>query len=237
MKQYLQTPVFKAISQVADSFEKETYVVGGFVRDLILKRKTTDIDIVVVGSGIELARAVAKKLGGLKVYVFKNFGTAMFKYRGMEIEFVGARKESYHRDSRKPVVEDGTLEDDQNRRDFTINALALSLHRRNFGQLVDPFDGVKDIEAGIIRTPLDPFVTFSDDPLRMLRAIRFATQLGFKIEEKTFDGIVSQKERLEIVSKERITEELNKMIMASRPSTGFKLLEKTGLSLMIFSRK
>ncbi|SFD82113.1 poly(A) polymerase [Thermophagus xiamenensis] len=233
MKQYLQTPVFKAISQVADSIERETYVVGGFVRDLILKRQTTDIDIVVVGSGIEMARAVAKKLGGVKVSVFKNFGTAMFKYRGMEIEFVGARKESYHRNSRKPVVEDGTLEDDQNRRDFTINALALSLNEKSFGQLIDPFMGVKDIEAGIIRTPRDPVVTFSDDPLRMLRAIRFATQLGFRIEEKTFEGIVSQKERLEIISKERITEELNKMLMAPRPSMGFKLLEKTGLLPLI----
>jgi poly(A) polymerase len=233
MTEYLQSPVFKAISKVADKYDKEAYVIGGFVRDLILQRPTTDIDIVVVGSGIKLAESVAKELGGLKVSVFKNFGTAMFKYRRMDIEFVGARKESYQRHSRKPVVEDGTLEDDQNRRDFTINALALSLNRNTFGQLVDPFNGIKDLEAGIIRTPLDPMVTFSDDPLRMLRAIRFATQLGFHIEEKTYDGIVAQKDRLEIISMERVAEELNKMMMSQKPSLGFKLLEKTGLLPMI----
>ncbi|MGQ1891036.1 CCA tRNA nucleotidyltransferase [Thermophagus sp. OGC60D27] len=233
MIKHIQSPVFKAISQVADRYDKEAYVVGGFVRDLILKRPTTDIDVVVVGSGIELAGAVAKKLGGVKVYVFKNFGTAMFKYQGLDVEFVGARKESYQRDSRKPIVEDGTLEDDQNRRDFTINALALSLNEKSYGKLVDPFHGIRDLEAGIIRTPLDPMVTFSDDPLRMLRAIRFAAQLGFRIEENTYEGIVSQKKRLEIVSKERISEELNKILLSKKPSVGFKLLEKTGLLPMI----
>ncbi|WP_291856689.1 HD domain-containing protein [Marinilabilia sp.] len=233
MKENLQSPVFRKISQVADRNNKEAYVIGGFVRDLFLKRSTTDIDVVVIGSGIDLAREVAKELGGLKVSVFKNFGTAMFKYRGMDIEFVGARKESYQRDSRKPIVEDGSLEDDQNRRDFTINALALSLNEKSFGRLVDPFDGMKDLEAGIIRTPLDPMVTFSDDPLRMLRAIRFATQLGFHIDDNTYEGIVSQKDRLEIISMERVAEELNKMMMSHRPSLGFKLLEKTGLLPMI----
>ncbi len=233
MKKHLQLPVLKAISKVADKSNKKAFVIGGFVRDIFLKRPTTDVDVVVLGSGIDLAREVAKELGGLKVNVFKNFGTAMFKYQGMEIEFVGARKESYQRDSRKPIVEDGTLEDDQNRRDFTINALALSLNQESFGQLVDPFDGIKDLEAGIIRTPLDPMVTFSDDPLRIMRAIRFATQLGFRIDESTYEGIVSQKERLEIISMERVTEELNKMIMSDRPSLGFKLLEKTGLLPLI----
>lgn len=233
MKKHLQLPVLKAISKVADKSNKKAFVIGGFVRDIFLKRPTTDVDVVVLGSGIDLAREVAKELGGLKVNVFKNFGTAMFKYQGMEIEFVGARKESYQRDSRKPIVEDGTLEDDQNRRDFTINALALSLNQESFGQLVDPFDGIKDLEAGIIRTPLDPMVTFSDDPLRIMRAIRFATQLGFRIDDNTYEGIVSQKERLEIISMERVTEELNKMIMSDRPSLGFKLLEKTGLLPLI----
>ncbi|WP_462317000.1 CCA tRNA nucleotidyltransferase [Marinilabilia sp.] len=233
MKKHLQSPVFRTISKVADQYDKEAYVIGGFVRDLYLDRPTTDIDVVVVGSGIALAEAVARELGGLKVSVFKNFGTAMFKYRGMDIEFVGARRESYQRNSRKPIVEDGTLEDDQNRRDFTINALALSLNEKTFGHLVDPFDGIKDLEAGIIRTPLDPMVTFSDDPLRMLRAIRFATQLNFRIEENTYEGIVAQKDRLKIISMERVAEELNKMMMSQKPSLGFKLLEKTGLLPMI----
>lgn len=233
MKKHLQSPVFKTISKVADQYDKEAYVIGGFVRDLYLDRPTTDIDVVVVGSGIALAEAVARELGGLKVSVFKNFGTAMFKYRGMDIEFVGARRESYQRNSRKPIVEDGTLEDDQNRRDFTINALALSLNEKTFGHLVDPFGGMKDLEAGIIRTPLDPMVTFSDDPLRMLRAIRFATQLNFRIEENTYECIVAQKDRLKIISMERVAEELNKMMMSQKPSLGFKLLEKTGLLPMI----
>ncbi|MFW5753597.1 MAG: CCA tRNA nucleotidyltransferase [Marinilabiliaceae bacterium] len=229
MKEHLESPVFKAISKVADKHDREAYVIGGFVRDLILKRPTTDIDIVVVGSGIDLAREVAFKLGVSNVSVFKNFGTAMFRYRGMEIEFVGARKESYRHDSRKPVVEDGTLQDDQNRRDFTINALALSLNSATFGELVDPFGGITDIEEGIIRTPLDPVNTFSDDPLRMLRAVRFATQLGFRISDETFEGITANRDRLKIVSMERIAEEINKMMLSDRPSLGFKLLEKTGL--------
>ena len=233
MKEHLKSLVFKTIAQVADENGNEAYVIGGFVRDLILKRPTTDIDVVVVGSGIDLANEVAKKLGGLKVSVFKNFGTAMFKYKGMDIEFVGARRESYQRNSRKPIVEDGTLEDDQNRRDFTINAMALSLNEKSFGELVDPFGGLKDLEEGVIRTPLDPMVTFSDDPLRILRAIRFATQLGFRIEDKTYEGIVAQKDRLKIISMERVAEELNKMMMSERPSLGFKLLEKTGLLPMI----
>ena len=233
MKEHLKSLVFKTIAQVADENGNEAYVIGGFVRDLILKRPTTDIDVVVVGSGIDLANEVAKKLGGLKVSVFKNFGTAMFKYKGMDIEFVGARRESYQRNSRKPIVEDGTLEDDQNRRDFTINAMALSLNENSFGELVDPFGGLKDLEEGVIRTPLDPMVTFSDDPLRILRAIRFATQLGFRIEDKTYEGIVAQKDRLKIISMERVAEELNKMMMSERPSLGFKLLEKTGLLPMI----
>lgn len=233
MKEHLKSPVFKTIAQVADNNGNEAYVIGGFVRDLILKRPTTDIDVVIVGSGIDLASEVARKLGGLKVSVFKNFGTAMFRYKGMDIEFVGARKESYQRNSRKPIVEDGTLEDDQNRRDFTINALALSLNENSFGELVDPFGGLKDLEEGVIRTPLDPMVTFSDDPLRILRAIRFATQLGFRIEDKTYEGIVAQKDRLKIISMERVAEELNKMMMSERPSLGFKLLEKTGLLPMI----
>ncbi|TAJ11571.1 HD domain-containing protein [Marinilabiliaceae bacterium JC017] len=229
MKQYLTHPIFKCISEIITEKNWEAYVIGGFVRDLFLQRPSKDIDIVVIGSGIELAELTAKKLGNLKLTVFKNFGTAMIRYRDWEIEFVGARKESYQRHSRKPIVENGTLEDDQNRRDFTINALALSLHRDNYGELLDPFEGVTSLEQKIIRTPLDPLVTFSDDPLRMLRAIRFATQLGFKIEETTFDGIIQNKDRIHIVSKERIVDELNKMVMAPRPSIGFKLLEKTGL--------
>ncbi|MFO8001707.1 MAG: HD domain-containing protein [Marinilabilia sp.] len=233
MKEHLKSPVFRAISKVADAHDKEAYVIGGFVRDLVMKRPTTDIDIVVIGSGIELARAVSEKLGISKMSVFKNFGTAMFKYRGLDVEFVGARRESYSHDSRKPVVEDGTLEDDQNRRDFTINALAISLNSATFGKLIDPFGGIKDIEEGIIRTPLDPLMTFSDDPLRMLRAIRFAAQLGFRIDDKTFEGITANKERLKIVSMERVAEELNKMMLSDRPSLGFKLLEKSGLLPLI----
>lgn len=233
MKEHLQSPVFKAISKVADKYSTEAYVIGGFVRDIFLKRPNKDIDVVVVGSGIDLAMAVAEKLGGLKVSVFKNFGTAMFKYRGLDVEFVGARKESYHYDSRKPIVENGSLEDDQNRRDFTINALALSLNEKTFGQLVDPFNGMQDIQDGIIRTPLEPMVTFSDDPLRMLRAIRFSTQLGFHIDDNTFAGIKAQKDRLKIISMERVSEELNKMMLSDRPSLGFKLLEKAGLLSLI----
>ena len=229
MQEHLKHPVFKTISEIADREGLETYVIGGFVRDIFLKRKTTDIDIVVIGSGISLATKVAARLGNLKVSVFKSFGTAMFRYRDTEIEFVGARKESYNRDSRKPIVEDGTLEDDQNRRDFTINALAISLNKHNYGSIIDPFNGLLDIENQIIRTPLDPLITFSDDPLRMLRAIRFASQLNFHIEEETLEAIIQNRERLSIVSGERVAEELNKIMMSARPSIGFKLLDKTGL--------
>ncbi len=230
----LNHPVFHTIRDISEELKRPAFVIGGFVRDLYLDRPSKDIDIVVLGSGIELAEKVAKKLGGLRLTVFKNFGTAMLRYRDLEVEFVGARKESYQRNSRKPIVEDGTLEDDQNRRDFTINALALSLGKDNYGELVDPFDGITDMEKGIIRTPLDPGITFSDDPLRMMRAIRFATQLGFRIEEKTFEGIKAQKDRIEIVSGERIADELNKIVMADKPSIGFKLLELTGLLHIIF---
>ena len=225
--------VFKAIRHIADMENIETYVIGGYVRDLLLGKPSKDIDIVVRGSGIEMAEKVAAKLGGLKVSVFKNYGTAMFKYRDEEVEFVGARKESYQRNSRKPIVEDGTIKDDQNRRDFTINALALSLNKETFGKLVDPFDGEEDLANGIIRTPLEPGITFSDDPLRMLRAVRFASRFNFKIEEKTFEGIKNNNERIEIVSGERVADELNKMIMSEKPSMAFKLLEITGLLKLI----
>ena len=234
MKEKLTHPVFKAISDILATTDQEAYVIGGYVRDLYLNRPSKDIDIVVVGSGIALAEEVAKKMGNIKLSVFKNFGTAMLKYRDLEVEFVGARKESYHRESRKPIVEDGTLEDDQNRRDFTINALALSLNRATFGHLLDPFDGMNDLQNRIIKTPLDPKITFSDDPLRMMRAIRFAAQLGFTIDEPTFEGIKESKERIAIVSMERISDELNKMMMSSKPSIGFKLMEKSGLLAIIF---
>ena len=235
MKQHLQHPIFKVISELADKINQETYVIGGFVRDLILNRPSPDIDVVTIGSGIRLAEMVAKKLGpNIQVSVFKNFGTAMLKYQNLEVEFVGARKESYHEDSRKPMVENGTLEEDQNRRDFTINALAICLNSCRFGELIDPFGGIQDIENKILRTPLEPGVTFSDDPLRMMRAIRFASQLGFTIEEKTLHAISQNKKRIDIISKERIGEELNKIILSSKPSIGFKLLDKTGLLELIF---
>lgn len=213
----------------------ETYVIGGFVRDLFLKRKSKDIDIVTLGSGIELAQKVSENLKNKpNVNIFRNFGTAMFKYKDLEIEFVGARKESYQRDSRKPVVENGTLEDDQNRRDFTINALALGLNKSNFGELVDPFNGIEDIKNKIIRTPLDPDITFSDDPLRMMRAIRLSTQLGFEIQSETLQSISKNRERINIVSGERIIDEINKIMMSGKPSVGFKLMEETGLLKIIF---
>ncbi len=213
----------------------ETYVIGGFVRDLYLKRKSKDIDIVTLGSGIELAQKVSENLKNKPhVNVFKNFGTAMLKYKDLEIEFVGARKESYQRDSRKPIVENGSLEDDQNRRDFTINALALGLNKSNFGELVDPFNGIEDLKNKIIRTPLEPDITFSDDPLRMMRAIRFSAQLGFEIQAETLRSISKNRDRINIVSGERIIDEINKIIMADKPSVGFKLMEETGLLKIIF---
>lgn len=234
-KEILDQPLFRTIGKVADQSGQPTFVIGGYVRDIILQRPTTDIDIMTVGSGIELAEKVAIALGiRSKVSVFKNFGTAMLRYYDLEVEFVGARKESYQRDSRKPIVENGTLEDDQQRRDFTINAMAVSLNTGNYGELIDPFEGIKDLDRGIIRTPLDPDITFSDDPLRMLRAIRFATQLHFSIEDNTLISISRNKERIGIVSPERIIEEINKIIMSPKPSIGFKLLEETGLLKLVF---
>ena len=226
---HLTHPVFKRVGELADEREQRAFVIGGFVRDLLLDRPCKDIDIVTEGSGIELARATAQSMGIRQVHVFKNFGTAMFKARDFEVEFVGARKESYSRGSRKPVVEDGTLEDDQNRRDFTINAMAISLNADSFGKLVDPFGGVDDLNRKWIRTPLDPDVTYSDDPLRMLRAVRFAAQLGFRIEEGSLASIRRNANRLGIISAERIHTEVNKIILSPRPSRGFKLLFKTKL--------
>ncbi len=221
--------VFKLIGNIAAQRGLETYAVGGYVRDLLLKRPCKDIDFVCVGSGIELAEVVAKELGDVQVNTFKNFGTAMIKYQDFDLEFVGARKESYRTDSRKPIVEDGSIEDDQRRRDFTINAMAISLNKNNFGELIDPFGGVAHLAKKMIQTPLDPEITFSDDPLRMMRAIRFASQLSFDIEAGTFEAIIKNTSRLKIVSMERITDELNKIILSSVPSYGFKLLYQSGL--------
>ena len=234
-KKALIDPIFSIIAKAADELSLECYVIGGYVRDYFLERGTAkDIDIVAIGSGISLAERVASKLANNpQISVFKNFGTAMIKHDGIELEFVGARKESYHRDSRKPVVENGTLQDDQNRRDFTINALALALNSANFGILLDPFDGIADLEKKIIRTPLDPDITYSDDPLRMMRAIRFATQLNFVIESKSLKAITDNKERIKIISKERIVDELNKIMRCKQPSKGFSLLHKTGLLQLI----
>jgi len=236
LKEHLQHKVFKCISECADELGVETYVIGGYVRDVILQRKEPkDIDVVCVGSGIELAKKVAQKLHGRpQVQVFKNFGTAMVLHGDLELEFVGARKESYRKDSRKPIIENGTLEDDQNRRDFTINALALCLNKDRFGELVDPFNGMDDLAAGIIKTPLNPDITYSDDPLRMMRAIRFATQLDFTIEKESLYAIEHNCERLEIISQERIIDELNKIILAKKPSKGFKLLFNTKLLHQFF---
>ena len=234
-KDDLNNSIFDIISNVAGKMDVKVYVIGGYVRDLMLQRPSKDIDIVVQGSGIELARNVAKSIGDhVHVNIFKNFGTAMMKFDDLEIEFVGARKESYRSDSRKPIVEDGTIEDDQKRRDFTINALAISLNKKNYGELIDPFNGMKDLEKKIIRTPLEPGITYSDDPLRMMRAIRFATQLDFVIEDKSLEAILHNKERISIVSMERISEELNKIILAPLPSIGFKYLFDTGLLKIIF---
>ena len=226
--------VFAKITETADEKGCECYLVGGYVRDLFLERPTNDIDVVVVGSGIEMAEALAHKLGrGAHLSVFRNFGTAQVKWRGREVEFVGARKESYTHDSRKPIVENGTLEDDQNRRDFTINAMAVCLNSQRRGELIDPFDGLLDLRDGIIATPLDPDVTFSDDPLRMMRCVRFATQLRFVIEEETFDALERNKERIRIISAERIIEELNKIMKTSTPSRGFVELHRCGLLAII----
>ncbi len=230
----LSNPVFRRIGRLADRMSVRAFVVGGYVRDYYLRRPSTDIDVVVVGSGIELAQALAAELH-VRVSVFKTFGTAMVRTReGVEVEFVGARRESYTRDSRKPQVEAGTLEDDQRRRDFTINAMAWSLNEDTFGDLIDPFYGMEDLEDCIIRTPCDPDITFSDDPLRMMRAVRFASQLGFQIEEETYDAICRNAERIGIVSRERIATELNKIVLSPVPSMGFELLESTGLLKLIF---
>jgi putative nucleotidyltransferase with HDIG domain len=230
----LTHPVFKVVSKYIGEKNIEAYVIGGFVRDLLLENPSKDIDIVVVGNGPSLANDVAAILRVKKVTVFKSYGTAHFRYKDLDIEFVGARKESYDSDSRKPFTETGTLLDDQNRRDFTINALALSLHPSNFGELIDSFNGVEDLDKGIIRTPLEPEITFSDDPLRMLRAIRFATRLDFKIEASCLEAIRKQSERLDIISKERIADELNKIILTKTPSRGFKLLQSTLLLKRFF---
>lgn len=239
LEKHLKLPIFEIVQEVADQMKIETYVVGGWVRDIILERESQDIDIVCVGSGIELAKQVSQKIGRhSKVSIFKNFGTAMVNYyegdSNWQIEFVGARKESYNHNSRNPIVEEGTLEEDQNRRDFTINAMAISLNRASYGNLIDPFNGLIDIENKIIQTPLDPDITFSDDPLRMMRAIRFSTQLKFFIHNDTFDAIERNANRIKIISQERITEELNKIILASNPSYGFKLLDRSGILNIIF---
>ena len=235
MNQHIQHPIFNIIAEAAAELKVDAYVIGGFVRDIILNRNCKDIDVVAIGSGIDLAKLVAKKINPkTKVSIFKNFGTAMLKYEDYEIEFVGARKESYNRNSRKPIVEDGTLEDDQNRRDFTINALAISLNKASLGELLDPFGGLKHIEEKIIKTPLNPDITYSDDPLRMMRAIRFASQLNFEIEKESLSAIRKNRQRIRIVSKERIIDELNKIILSPIPSVGFKHLFNTGLLEIIF---
>ena len=234
MTEELQHPIFFFIKELADKTNTEVYVIGGYVRDRIMGRPfKNDVDILVIGSGIDFATKLGERLH-TKVAVYKSFGTAMLVYDGLDVEFVGARKESYRRDSRKPIVEDGTLQDDQNRRDFTINAMAYSLNSETYGQLLDPFDGLADIENRIIRTPLAPNETFSDDPLRMMRAIRFATQLNFKIDVQAIEAIVETKDRIQIISKERITDEMNKIILSKKPSIGFKYLFDTGLLALVF---
>ena len=231
----IENPALRMVGEEADRLGLECYVIGGWVRDLFLHRESDDIDVVVVGSGITLAEAVAKRLGkGAHLSVFKTYGTAQVKRGALELEFVGARKESYRHDSRNPIVEDGTLQEDQDRRDFTINAMAICLNQNRYGELLDPFDGMGDLERCIIRTPLDPDVTFDDDPLRMLRAIRFATQLGFFLDGETFDSIGRNATRIEIITQERIAEELNKIMLSRRPSEGWLLLDKTGLLKLIF---
>ena len=235
VEKYLKHPVFYLVSEAAGELNYRAYVIGGFVRDLFLGHPSKDIDIVVVGNGIELAERVAEKAGHkTRVKVFKNFGTAMLRLHDWEIEFVGARKESYRRNSRKPIVENGTFEDDQKRRDFTINALGISLQKENYGELIDPFNGIEDLKNKLIRTPLDPDITFSDDPLRMMRAVRFSSQLNFRIVHESLEAITRNANRINIVSKERITGELNKIIMTNRPSKGFQILFYTGLLDIIF---
>ncbi|MEG1564301.1 MAG: HD domain-containing protein [Bacteroides sp.] len=235
LKQQFSAFIFTQISITADELGLDCYVVGGYVRDLFLQRASKDIDIVVVGSGIRMAEALGRRLGrGAAVSVFKNFGTAQVKYRGTEVELVGARKESYQRDSRNPIIEDGTLEDDQNRRDFTINAMAVCLNQARFGELIDPFNGMNDLKERTIRTPLNPDITFSDDPLRMMRCIRFATQLNFYIDDDTFESLCRNRERIEIISHERIADELNKIILSPIPSKGFIDLDRSGLLALIF---
>ena len=235
LKDKLKNPIFRLVGEVADEVSQPCYVVGGYVRDLFLHRHSTDIDFVTVGSGIGIAQKLASRLGDrTSLAVYSNFGTAQVKHRGLELEFVGARRESYNRNSRKPIVEDGTLDDDQKRRDFTINAMAISVNSENFGELIDPFDGLSDLAKRIIRTPLDPDITFSDDPLRMMRAIRFATQLNFDILPETFDAIARNKERISIISRERIIDEMSKIVRSELPSRGFILLEQCGLLKIIF---
>ena len=232
---FLNPPIiFKTISKIADQLNQPVFVIGGYVRDQILNRETKDIDIVTLGSGIDLAKKISKELNSSPVRIFKNFGTAMILVNDLEIQFVGARKESYISSSRNPIVENGTIEDDQKRRDFTVNALAISLNKNSYGEFIDPFNGLIDLKNKVLKTPLDPDITFSDDPLRMMRAIRFCSQLNFKIEETTLGAINKNIERIKIVAQERITEELNKIILSNQPSVGFKLLEKTGLLKIIF---
>ena len=234
LAQILDKDIFHLIGEAADELHLDCYVVGGYVRDIFLERPSNDIDVVVVGSGIKVADALRRKLGRkAHISVFKNFGTAQVKYKDLEVEFVGARRESYSHDSRKPIVEDGTLEDDQNRRDFTINAMAIQLNKDHFGELVDPFGGIEDLEDGIIRTPLDPDITFSDDPLRMTRCVRFATQLKFFIEDETFEALTRNADRLKIISGERICDELNKIMKSAQPSRGFVDLQRSGLLNLI----